>query len=300
LADRIAPIRLGSRSCFEDRWQGRVSSLEVDESWDVLNIGISSGFLFTSVSVRLPFTAVTKWSDDAVTIASSSFKAFAREIPPVAAPARPLDASTPISSPGMKFAGLVVRPSDRRVAEVLLSKGVGVIYRVPVKDISFSGKTLAVAIESTQLVRYHPDADIHEHVHRSIAEDAALTPDDKRSIDAEVEDGIVTLRGNVRVKATREYLIGLASNAPGAVEVRDEVKDDFEIEAAAGQALDAAGAQREAQVYVRSNLGDVTLYGSAPSLRHAEDITRVVVRLPGVRNVSNRMRIASGTAAGAR
>ena len=81
----------------------------------MLNISVTSGFLFASSSVRLPFTSVTSWSDDSVRIAANSFQAFAREIPPVAAPARPLSSDTPISHPGTKFAGLV-SPPDRTAA----------------------------------------------------------------------------------------------------------------------------------------------------------------------------------------
>jgi osmotically-inducible protein OsmY len=291
LTEKIGAIRLGSRVCFDDRWQGRVSSLEVDESWGVLNIGVSSGFLFARSSVRLPFSAVSNWSDDSVRIAANSFQAFTRQIPPVAAPARPLDDSTPISHPGTKVAGLVVRHSDRRVIEVLVSRGIGGLFRVPVKDVSFSGKTLTIGVESALLVAYRPDAEIHERVHETIAEDAHITPDDKRSVHADVEDGIVTLRGNVRVNTTRDYIAALATDMPGVVEVRDEITDDFQLEAVIGQALDTSGIQREAQVYVRSNLGDVALFGYVPSQRMAEDVTRTVVRVPGVRNVTSHLQV---------
>ncbi|HVP04246.1 MAG TPA: BON domain-containing protein [Dehalococcoidia bacterium] len=297
MADRIAPVRLGSRVCFDDRWQGRVSSLEVDEGWRVLNIGVTAGFLFSAASVRLPFSSVTTWSDDSVRIAVNSFQAFGRQVPPVAAPARPLDAGTPVAQPGTKFAGLVVHQTDRHALEVLLSRGVAGHFRVPVKDISFAGKTMTIAIQRAELVAYYPDADVTEHVRREISDDVAIPTDDKRSITVDVVDGVVTLSGNVRVHQTRGYAGALAAAVPGVVNVRNELKVDFDIEAALGMALSASGVEREAQVYARSNLGEVRLDGYAPTQRAVDDVIRTVARVPGVRKVINHIQVRSGALA---
>ena len=82
--------------------------------------------------------------------------AFAREIPPVAAPARPLASDTPISNPSTRFAGLLVRQSTRRAEEMIVSHGVQGLFRVPVADVSFSGKTLTIIRVRQQLVRFIP------------------------------------------------------------------------------------------------------------------------------------------------
>lgn len=293
MADKIATVRLGSRVCFEDRWQGRVSGLEVDEDWNVLNISVSTGFLFTGSSVRLPFTSVTSYSDEAVHIAANSFKAFAREIPPVAAPARPLSSDTPISHPGARFAGLAVRPMDRRAVEVILSRGVGGLFRVPTRDVSFAGKTMTIAIESQQLVHYYPDSAIADELHRLITEDLAMPTDDKLHIKIDAEDGVVTLSGNVRVHTTRDYVGAVAAATPGVVSVNNQLHVDFDVEAAVGQALSTSGAATSGNVYVRSNLGEVLIDGFASSDRAAEDIGRAVARVPGVRKAVNRLRVAA-------
>jgi osmotically-inducible protein OsmY len=298
LADRIASIRLGTSVCFDDRWQGRVSALEVDESWDVLNLSVSSGFLFASSSVRLPFSAVTAWSDDSVRISANSFRAFNREVPPVATPARPLSSDTPISQPGSKFAGLVIRQSDRKAVDVILSRGVHGLFRVPVGQVSFTGKTMTIAVQ--ELVAYHPDAEIAKHVHDLLAEDPYVPTDDKRCIKVDVVDGVVTLSGNVRVHQTRDRVSALAAKAPGVVSVRNEIQVDFDVEAAIGMALSASGVQREAQVYARSNLGEVHLDGFAPSQRAVDDIVRTAARVPGVRNVVNRIQVRLAAVAGTR
>jgi osmotically-inducible protein OsmY len=297
LADKISPVRLGTRVCFDDRWQGRVSGLEVDEDWEVLNISVSSGILFASSSVRLPFSAVTSFSDDAVRIAANSFQAFAREVPPVAAPARPLDSRTPISHPGAKFAGLVVQQMDRRVREVIVSRGVSGLFRVPVSDVSFTGKTMTIAVPPEQLVQYHPDHDIGEAIQEMLAEDTTLPTEDKRHIQVDVEDGVVTLSGNVRVDYTRDYAGTLAADADGVVALHNELRHDFEIEAAIGMALTQSGQQNTGKVYVRSNLGEVLVDGFVPTQRAAEDAVRAVAKVPGVRSVVNRLHIGAPVAA---
>lgn len=297
LADRIAPVRLGSRVCFEDRWQGRVSGLEVDEDWNVLNISVGSGFLFAGSSVRLPFTSVTSWSDESVQIAANSFQAFGRQIPPAGAPARPLAANTPTSNPGTKFAGAVVRQGDRRVLELILTRGVRGLFRVPVKDVSFTGKTMTIAVQTGQLVRYYPDAQISEELHRRLSEDASIPTEDKAHIKFDVEDGVVTVNGNVRVRQTLDYMEGLAASAPGVVSIANELHDDFEIEAAIGFALNAAGASRDGKVYVRSNLGEVQIDGFVASERAADDVKRTVARVSGVHSIVNRLQVRSAATA---
>ena len=141
MAVNVAPLRLGTRVCFEDRWQGEVSALDVTEGWELLNLTISSGVLFLRQSVKLPASAVESFTEGAVYIAASSTKAFARELPPIAAPARPVSSQTPVSRRGMRFAGVILDTTDKRVTEVLVSRG-PTTYRAPVSKLAFDGKTL--------------------------------------------------------------------------------------------------------------------------------------------------------------
>jgi osmotically-inducible protein OsmY len=295
MADRIAPIRLGTAVCFDDRWQGHISSLEADENWDVLNIGVTSGFLFSSKTVRLPFTSVTSWSDESVRIAAQSTQAFAREIPPIAAPARPLGSDTPLSNSGTRFTGLIVRQSTRKAEEVIFSHG-GAHFRLPVSQVSFSGKTMTLAAGQDP-TRFVPDATVHDRLHHALSTDPNLMPDDKSHVDVEVVDGVAFLRGNVRVHGTAQYIAARAAGTPGVASVVNQIRNDFEIEKEAGLALQAAGLHQTSPVALRSSLGDVQLFGTAHSQRVAEDIKRTVLRVPGVRNVVSRLRIASSAAA---
>ena len=93
-------------------------------------------------------------------------------------------------------------------------------------------------------------------------------------------------------------MAAIAARMPGVVSGMNEVRNDFDIERDGGLALDAAG--HAAPIALRSSLGDMALFGNVPSQRMVEDITRTLVRVPGVRLVSSRLRIVPGAPAGAR
>jgi osmotically-inducible protein OsmY len=286
LTGNLAPLRLGSRVCFEDRWQGHVSALDVTEDWEVLNLTVSSGVLFFQRSVKLPMSAVKSLVDSEVYISANSIQAFAREIPPIVVPARPVSSETPVSRGGTRFTGVILNTADKRAAEALVSRGL-TTYRVPVSQLSFEGKTLTFTSAPDELAEFHGDSDVLARIGHAITEDEGLTPDDKRNVTVEVAGGVAIMGGNVRLDTTAERLEALVAGVPGVVSVRNTIIDDFELEAAIGLALDRQGLGRDAEVYARSSLGEVTLYGSVSAPRQADDIVRAVAKVPGVRQVQN-------------
>src|SRR3989304_399938 len=96
-------LRLGCPVRFRDRWQGRLAAFEIDEDWLVLNVVISRGLL-RPVEVRLPFSIADAWDEAALSLDCTSDQAFGRELPPVAAPAMPLSAHTPVSPAAARLA----------------------------------------------------------------------------------------------------------------------------------------------------------------------------------------------------
>jgi hypothetical protein len=114
-------------------------------------------------TVKLPFEAAS-WSAEHVAFAeATSTQAFAREVPPVAAPARPLSGGASVSRPGMKLAGALVESVSRRAVEVLLTRG-GRAYRVPVEQVTFSGKDLIVGGQADALVPFYSDQELEANV----------------------------------------------------------------------------------------------------------------------------------------
>jgi osmotically-inducible protein OsmY len=281
-------LKIGTKVRFADRWQGRVSGFDVSPEWEVLNIVVTSGILFLRKSVKLPFSAVTNWGRESVDLDCGSFAAFAREVSPVAVPSQPLSSDTPVSTQGARFAGLIVHHTTRRATEVLISRSRR-LYRIPAADARVDGTTLALERHFDTLSRFYPDADLEARIKDRIADDGGLTPDDKRNIVIDVEGGVATVRGNVRVEPAREQVAAIARQVPGVVSVQEQIVDDIALETTIGLALDRAGLARRAQVFARSSLGRVTLYGRAPNHQLADDVVREVVRIPGVRNVESRL-----------
>jgi osmotically-inducible protein OsmY len=295
-ADRkVAAIRLGAPVQFRDRWQGKVAAIEVDEEWEVLNVVVKRGLLRWSTSVKLPFSASPQWSDDRVTLDCTSRQAFAREIPPIAAPARPISLKTPVSLPGARMAGLLVEPGRRLATDVIIRQG-GAKKRVPVEDVSFEGKALRIATHGENLRLYQTDDELENQARDALAATRELTGEERRSVGVEVSGGVVIVRGNVLTKNTKRALQHAMSHLAGVATVRVEVVDDLELELAIGQALESAGFHG-ANVYARSVLGYVTLFGYALNPGVVEDVLRVVSRVPGVRSVESRIEVSAPAAA---
>ncbi len=289
---RLSTLRFGCAVQFRDRWQGRLTALEVDDQWRALNVVLSRG-LWRPTTIKLPFSAVREWADDSIALDCSSDEGFGRQVPPVAAPARPLSGKSAVSAAELELRGALVERSQRRVSHLLLGRGLFASeeFAAPVEQVSLGGGGVRLAVQVGGLSRYRRDADLLQAVRRALAEHPYLSGDDQRGLTVEVVDGVVVMVGNVRTPQARGWAQEAAGSVAGAQAVRNEVAADLQLEIAVGQALDQAGLFRQAGVYVRSALGDVTLSGQAPSPGVREEIVRVVSRVVGVRSVIDRVEV---------
>ena len=294
MASKIPALRLGAPVRFKDCWTGRVSSIEIDEEWEALNVSVRYGFP-RSRSVRLPLEAATAWDDEFLAFdETTSASAFAREITPIAAPSRPLSAETPISGGG-RLAGLLVDRATRRAKEVLLERG-GRVFRVPAASVTFEGKVLHAGVQPDALVPYFREEELRRLVRQALAAARGLTPGEIPYITADTTDGGVRLTGNVRTGNSREAARRAVSAALGAAVDVSGLADDIELESAIGLALERAGLTRKAEAFVRCTLGEAIIFGRAPSQAVADEVARTTAHVPGVRSVDNRMTIAPGEA----
>ena len=285
---RSIPLRFGCPVQFRDRWQGTLAGAEIADDWEVLNLVIERGVWRWASRVKLAFTTSPHWSYDSVTLDCTSRQAFAREIPPVAMRARQLSRGTPLSVPDGRLLGLLVEPGRRRATDVIVHRG-GAKYRLPVAAISFDGNTLRLGSRGEELAPYLTDEELLDAVRQALASNPHITGDERGALDVLVSSGVVTVKGNVRTKQMKDLVhTALVPFAPIA-EVRLEVVDDIDLELGIGQALARAGPQHRAEVYARSMLGELTLFGHAPSAAAVDEIARVVGQVPGVRNVTSRM-----------
>ncbi len=292
---RISALRLGSRVRFQDRWSGRISAIEITEGWEAVNVVVENGFLFWRSSVRLPLSAVSDWTDDNVTFTCTSRQAFGHEVPPVAVPSRPIASDTPVAPSDVKIAGALIDQGDRQVQEIILSRRAGHV-RIPVSDVVFEGRTLSLSAQPETLPRYRPDDEISRSIHRAIRNDAGLTADEKRGLHFAVEGGVVTMSGNARVENARGRAIEIVGAVRGVTMVNDASHDDLNLETAVGLALDGAGVGRHSEIYARSSLGQLQLYGYVPSPAARDDAIRVAAAVAGVREVTSRLEVQPAAA----
>src|SRR3990172_8284454 len=214
-------LRLGCPARFRDRWQGRLTDFEIDEDWLVLNVVVSRG-LFRPVEVRLPFSIAAAWDDGALSLDCTSDQAFGRELPPVAAPAMPISARTPVSAAGVRLAGALVERESRRVSRLLLTAGLlGRRTRaVDVRDVPRERGAVQLTAQLDALPVYQPDAELLQAVRDALAAHPYLTADDRRAVSVEVADGVAHLSGNVRTLQAEASVREADASVPGVGEVR--------------------------------------------------------------------------------
>ncbi len=295
---KTALLRLGSPVRFRDRWEGRLSGFEVDEEWAVLNVVVRRGIL-RSRSVKLPFSAAAEWSADGVLLECTSGQAFRREVPPVAAPARPLSRRTPVSLARVRLAGALVERRERRVTHLLFKLAIPPFgeRRAGLEEVSLEGGRLELTVQPRALALHRSDEELHRLVREALAARPSLTADDRRALTVEVADGTVRLGGNIRGPQGKKRAQEAAAALAGVVGVQNEIVDDAKLEMAVARALMQDEPLLGAAVYVRSSLGLVTLSGYAPSAEALDEVLRVASRVPGVRSLRNRLEVRPAAAA---
>lgn len=286
------PILLGSAVRFSDGERAKLVAFEIDDSLEVLNIVVSRGFLRWTESVKLPFTAAPRWSESLLELSCTSAEAFAREVPPVAAPARPISKETPVALSDSSLLGAMINGPTRRVTALIVRVGSSRL-RVPASDVSFEGKVMHVTAPPESLSEHRSDSEIAREAWRRLSRDKQIAPDEIQSIEVDSTGGSVVLKGNVRRKQTRERAAALVSAVPGITHLENRIADDLRIETDVGWALERAGVQRAASVYGRSSLGEIVLFGHAPSRQVVDDAIRVASAINGAREVTSRVQVGA-------
>ncbi len=292
MAGRIAPLRLGSRIKFLDRWAGRLTALEVTEDWEILNVVLERGGLGRA-SVRLPLSAATDWTEGSIVCSQvTADQAFARAVPPVAAPARPISAGTPVAQAGARLSGALVDTRSHRATDILIraARHSGDL-RIGVEHVGFEGKVMTLAAQLDALRPFRSDDELLTLAREALAHAPGVTGADRRALSLQASDGRIHMTGNVRTKRMRFAAEEAVAAALDGVPVECRVADDIRLELDVGQAMERAGLQRRAHIFVRSVLGEVTLSGRASSGGVAEEAARVVSRVPGVRAVRNNLTV---------
>lgn len=296
MLERSAPLILGSRVVFSDGANAQLSAVEVDESWEILNLVVSKGLFRWKQRVRLPFTAASDWSESAIDLTCTRSEAFSREIPPVAAPSRPISNETPMALAGSNISGALVNTQTRRASSLIVQFR-GKQLKVPTSDLTFEGKTLRINVQPEALEEHRTDEAIAADAWQLLRNDRVIMPDELGGLEVSSAGGVLNLAGNVRRKSTKERAEALVSGVAGITELRSRLKDDLQLELDIAAQLNGASIQRVAAIYPRSSLGDVILFGRAPTAEVTEDATKLAAGVDGVLRVTSRVEIGSESSA---
>jgi len=126
-------------------------------------------------------------------------------------------------------------------------------------------------------VQTRPDVDIAAEI-RSFIRDFDPVKQSRDFFTFDVQDGVVTLAGNVRAKVAHRVLVDYLSNEVDGITqlIADDLHDDETMRLNLGHALPRG-------VMVRVNYGSVVLAGQLPE---GEDVDALIERIkdvPGVR-----------------
>jgi osmotically-inducible protein OsmY len=200
---------------------------------------------------------------------------------------------------GSRLTGALVSSKSRKVTSLIVNVGTKPL-RVPIADVTFEGKTLRLTVHPDALPEHRTDRDIAAEVWRLLRSDKVIMPDERKGLTVDVAGGIVTINGSVRRKSTKERAESLVAEVTGITELRSQLTDDLQLEIDIGARLYKSDIERVADIYPRSSLGDVVLFGRAPSPEVAADAVRVTSAVQGVGNVTNRLEVDSESSSGDR
>lgn len=112
------------------------------------------------------------------------------------------------------------------------------------------------------------------------------------SVRVQVSSGVVTLRGVVASFSFKAQVLQAAQGVPGVKRVCDELLTDSELETRIAHAL-AADLRAHYDIRTQATNGIVVLTGRVSTFNASQAAEAIAARQPGVRAVSNRLRVVS-------
>ncbi len=153
---------------------------------------------------------------------------------------------------------------------------------------SISEDEIFVEADREQLERlpeYRPDDEIAEDIRQALWSVYPIRSMELDAIEVLVQDGIVTLRGNVASPSHRYLAVQAVKKVPGVLHVVDELVADDDLEAEVAHEL--ANDQQLVGLLLRvdSHLGVITFEGRVPTPELQQRAVAIAERVPGVREV---------------
>jgi osmotically-inducible protein OsmY len=138
------------------------------------------------------------------------------------------------------------------------------------------------------------DADLRGDVLQALMLDS-LVP---KTVDAKVEDGFVTLTGNVNWQYQRDEADFVAANIVGALDVYDEMELEYptpdrgDVQESIKKAFKRNAALDAEDLHVSTDSGSVTLKGTVSSWAEHDEAIDAAWAAPGVNSVHDHLTVA--------
>ncbi len=136
------------------------------------------------------------------------------------------------------------------------------------------------------------DLDIYERVLEAV-EDDQVVRETRVPVFVSVEDGVVTVSGNVLSETMRERVLFAAAATPGVKKVIDNLYSDPEIERTVAGRLAGESALKENTIEISSYQGVVTLVGEVSDEPQRQLAVSLAAATPGVRQVIDRLTLSA-------
>lgn len=123
------------------------------------------------------------------------------------------------------------------------------------------------------------DIDIESEIEHLMAVYPPMAKD-RRAVQVDVQDGVVTLSGHVQTPNTRDYMLSRIASVPGVRSVRaDALYDDVSVR------LNVARLLPDGVRLARVQYGVLVLTGKRPAGMTAEALAEQIGALPGVARI---------------
>lgn len=145
-----------------------------------------------------------------------------------------------------------------------------------------------VEADREQLMRlpeYRPDPEILADVWEALWAVYPIRALELDAIQVQVQDGVVTLKGNVASPTHRHLAVQAAKKVAGVLRVEDQLIADDELETAVARQLSHDELLAKSHIRVESYLGAVTLMGKVSSKDLERRAIELASQVPGVRSV---------------
>ena len=295
-------LNWGKAVASTDAWAGSLDgALVALDTKRVTHLVVKRGLLFSTRFV-VPVERLERWQFEGLYLDTSLAEFFVLpRLPDVESePGRvtlgPRTRALLADGASLNLKGLRLSQTDRALTHLVV-RHPGLVRRsliLPADRVTELGPgrvLVGIGKEALDtLPTYRQDHGIESDLWEALYTSEDVSDVDLKSINIRVEDGVVTLGGNVRIVSAVKEAERLARSVDGVAAVDNRVVTDWDIELAVASHISREAPRISDGVAVHTQLGTVTLEGHLPSVGD-RNAFKGISSIPGVRRVEDRTEV---------